>query len=34
MEASVYSKDVITLLKDMDFSAEQFSFLGCYSEIV
>ena len=34
MEASVYSKDIITLLKDMDFSAEQFSFLGCYSEIV
>lgn len=34
LDASVFSKDVITLLKDMEIAADKFSFLGCYSEIV
>lgn len=33
MEASVYSKEVRNLLRDMEISAEQFTFLGCYSEM-
>lgn len=33
LDASVFSKEVITLLKDMEIAADQFSFLGCYSEI-
>lgn len=34
LDASVFSKEVITLLKDMEIAADHFSFLGCYSEIV
>lgn len=34
LDASVFSSDVITLLKDMEIAADQFSFLGCYSEII
>lgn len=32
IDASVYSQGVIALLNDMSINAEQFSFLGCYSE--
>ena len=34
LDASVFSSDVITLLKDMELAADEFSFLGCYSEII
>ncbi|AMJ40779.1 bifunctional chorismate mutase/prephenate dehydratase [Anaerotignum propionicum] len=33
IEGSVFSPYVLTLLKDMELSAEQLSFLGCYSEM-
>ena len=33
LEGSVFSKEVLALLKDMDHSAEKLSFLGCYSEL-
>ncbi len=33
IEGSVYSPSVLTLLKDMEISAEKLSFLGCYSEM-
>lgn len=33
IEGSVFSPYVLTLLKDMELSAEKLSFLGCYSEM-
>lgn len=33
IDGSVFSSPVLTLLKDMELSAEKLSFLGCYSEI-
>lgn len=33
LDGSVFSSDVVTLLKDMDCAAEKLSFLGCYSEL-
>lgn len=33
LDASVFSPEVMTLLKDMEVSAEKLSFLGCYSEM-
>ena len=33
IDGSVYSPYVLTLLKDMELSAEKLSFLGCYSEL-
>lgn len=33
MDASVFSPEVITLLKDMEQAADAFSFLGCYLEL-
>jgi len=32
IEASVYSDEIVSLLADMENSADQFTFLGCYSE--
>jgi len=32
IEASVFSDEIIALLADMENSADQFTFLGCYSE--
>ena len=32
-DGSVFSSDVISLLKEMELAAEQLSFLGCYSEV-
>lgn len=32
IEASVFSEETIALLADMETSADQFTFLGCYSE--
>ncbi len=34
LEASVFSKEVQTLLQDMQSQAKQLSFLGCYAEMV
>lgn len=33
IDGSVFSPHVLTLLKDMELSAEKLSFLGCYSEM-
>ncbi|MFI3174359.1 MAG: prephenate dehydratase domain-containing protein [Bacillota bacterium] len=33
IEGSVFSSDVVTLLKDMEYASAKFSFLGCYSEL-
>ena len=33
LDASVFSKEVLPLLQDMETSAEKFSFLGCYLEM-
>ncbi len=33
LDGSVFSPHVLTLLKDMELSAEKLSFLGCYSEM-
>lgn len=33
IDGSVFSHHVLTLLKDMELSAEKLSFLGCYSEV-
>ncbi len=32
LDGSVFNQDVITLLKEMELSAEHLAFLGCYSE--
>lgn len=34
LDASVFSQETITLLKDMEVAADKFSFLGCYSEVM
>lgn len=33
MDASVFSSEVLLVLKEMEQAAEKFSFLGCYSEV-
>ncbi len=33
LDASVFSKEVLSLLQDMELSAKEFSFLGCYLEM-
>ena len=32
LDGTVFRQDVVTLLKEMEASAESMTFLGCYSE--